>query len=195
MDETTKGNEENAADALGRVKTTYPSGATYSIFKPDGSGTVLYPNGVIAVNVTAGDGIPPGLYTTIFANKGKRDVLGSWDCLGVGSCLFPKGRVRLCTTMQGGSEYSEEGNLSFRGCRIAPSDRRCGTGDLLKSWTWDKRPLKEPLVLQLSDEFVLTVQDRTSIRIVFRCMDRQTKFEVGKVMRRKDTYLDKVSYL
>ena len=169
----TQANEESAPDALGRIRTTYPSGKTYSVFKADGSGTVYYPSGLIAVNVTAGDGIPPGLYTTIFANKQKRDVLGSWDCLGVGSCLFSSGRVRLCTTMQGGSEYSEE-------------------GDLIRSWTWDKRPLKEPIVIQLSDEFLLTVQDRTNVRVVFRCMERQTKFEVGKVMRRKDTYLDKV---
>ncbi len=76
--------------------------------------------------------------------------------------------------MQGGSEYSEE-------------------GDLVRSWTWDKKPLKEPLMLQLTDEFNLTVQDRTNIRVVFKYMERQMKFEVGKVMRRKDTYLEKVS--
>jgi hypothetical protein len=165
---------DNAPDALGRTRATYPNGSTYSIFKSDGSGTVHYSNGVIAVNVTAGDGIPPGLYTTLFANKGKRDVIGSWDCLGVGSCLFPNGRIRLCTTMQGGSEYTQE-------------------GDLIRSWTWDKNPLREPLVLQLTDEFSLTVQDRSNIRVVFKYMERQMKFEVGKIMRRKDTYLDKVS--
>jgi hypothetical protein len=107
------GDDNNAPDALGRVRTTYPNGSTYSIFKSDGSGTVNYSNGVFAVNVTAGDGIPPGLYTTIFSNKGKCDAIGSWDCLGVGSCRFPNGRVRLCTTMQGGSEYSEVGAWNF----------------------------------------------------------------------------------
>ena len=35
-----------------------------------------YPDGRIAVNVVAGDGIPPGLFTTFFKNKGKKDVIG-----------------------------------------------------------------------------------------------------------------------
>jgi hypothetical protein len=33
-----------------------------------------YPDGRIAVNVIAGDGIPPGLYTTFFRAKGRKEV-------------------------------------------------------------------------------------------------------------------------
>ena len=39
-------------DALGRVLTTYASGTPFSTFKPDGSGTVFYPKGTIAVRTT-----------------------------------------------------------------------------------------------------------------------------------------------
>ena len=63
-------------DALGGKRTFWPSGQLQSYFKKDGSGIVHYPDGRIAVNVVAGDGIPPGLFTTFFKNKGKKDVIG-----------------------------------------------------------------------------------------------------------------------
>ena len=57
-----------------RALQFYPSRKLCSYFKHDGSGTVYYPDGRIAVNVIAGDGIPPGLYTTFFRAKGRKEV-------------------------------------------------------------------------------------------------------------------------
>lgn len=87
------------------------------------SGTVYYPGNRIAVIVIAGDGIPPGLYTTFFRAKGKKDVLGSFDSAGKGTVMYPSGKVKLCITAPGGSHYEENGQP-------------------LAMWTWEKRPLK-----------------------------------------------------
>jgi hypothetical protein len=82
-------------------------------------------------------------------------------------------RVQLNTTASGGSWYSEE-------------------GECLKLWTWDKFPLKEPIVLHINDCLTLTVEDRAKVRLDFRCQEQKMTFQVGKVMRRSDTYLHKV---
>lgn len=88
-----------------------------------GSGTVYYSDERIAVVVIAGDGIPPGLFTTFFKAKGKKLCLGSFDSLGKGSVMYPSGNVMLNSTAQGGSYYEENGEVK-------------------KLWTWDKFPLK-----------------------------------------------------
>ena len=41
---------------------------------------------------------PTGLYTTFFRATGKKDVLGSFDCVGRGSVMYPSGKVAICTT-------------------------------------------------------------------------------------------------
>ena len=61
--------------------------------------------------MVAGDGIPPGLFTTFFRHKGKKDVIGSWNAVGVGSCMFPNNKVLLNTTETGGTYYDECGDL------------------------------------------------------------------------------------
>ena len=92
---------------------------------------MYYPDSRIAVSVIAGDGIPPGLYTTFFKAKGKKMVLGSFDCVGRGSVMYPSGKVLLNCTAQGGSYYEEN-------------------GEQIKLWTWEKFPLKEPLTIQVT---------------------------------------------
>lgn len=74
----------------------YPNGKLCSYMKPDGSGTVYYPDARIAVNIIAGDGIPPGLYTTFFRAKGRKEVIGSWDAVGQGSCMYAQSN-KVCT--------------------------------------------------------------------------------------------------
>ena len=161
-------------DVLGGKRTFYPSGQLCSYFKKDGSGIVHYPDGRIAVNVVAGDGIPPGLFTTFFTRKGKKDVLGSWNAVGVGSCVYKNNRVMLNTTEVGGTYYDE-------------------LGDLVRMWTWDKKPLTEPICVSLNDFIDLEVVNQKDIRATFHAGDKKVVFQMGKVMRRADSYLDKIT--
>lgn len=167
------GTQTVSKDILGGKRRMYPNGKLCSYIKQDGSGTVYYPDGRIAINIIAGDGIPPGLYTTLFKMKGKKDVIGSWDAVGVGSCMYKSGKVCLTTTAQGGSYYAE-------------------TGECIAMWTWEKRPLQEPIEVILNDCITLTVKDRANIQARFLCQEQKIVLEVGKVMRRSDTYLTKV---
>jgi hypothetical protein len=128
----------------------------------------------IAVNVVAGDGIPPGLFTTFFRHKGKKDVIGSWNAVGVGSCMFPNNKVLLNTTETGGTYYDEY-------------------GDLIRMWTWDKKPLLEPIVVALNDFISLRVVNQKEVTATFKVGENKVVFQLGKVMRRSDTYLDKVT--
>jgi hypothetical protein len=161
-------------DVLGGTRTFYPNGKLCSYFKKDGSGIVHYPDGRIAVNVVAGDGIPPGLFTTFFKHKGKKDVIGSWNAVGVGSCMYKSNKVMLSTTDSGGTYYDEY-------------------GDLIRMWTWDKKPLVEPIEVSLNDFIFLQVVNQKEITATFRAGENRVVFRLGKVMRRADTYLDKVT--
>jgi len=161
-------------DVLGGKRTFWPSGQLQSYFKKDGSGIVHYPDGRIAINVVAGDGIPPGLFTTFFKHKGKKDVIGSWNAVGVGSCNYKNGKVMLNTTDSGGTYYDEY-------------------GDLIRMWTWDKKPLQEPILVSLNDFITLEVVNQKEVTATFRAGDNKLVFKLGKVMRRSDTYLDKVT--
>ena len=140
------------------------------------SGTVYYPDKSIAVSVIAGDGIPPGLYTTFFKAKGKKMPLGSFDCVGRGSVMYPSGKVLLNATAKGGSHYYEN-------------------GEPIRMWEWDKFPLKEPIVVQVNDFMTITVVDKAHIQLIFKCQERRMIFEVGAMMRRSDTYLTKVTHM
>eukprot|EP00960_Hanusia_phi_P058316 763851-Hanusia_phi.AAC.1 len=160
-------------DILGGSRRFYPSGQLLSYIKKDGSGIVHYPDGRIAVNIVAGDGIPPGLYTTFFRHKGRKDVLGSWSCRGEGSMMYKSGKVMISTTLNGGAYYDEDGNC-------------------LRRWTWDKNPLKDAIDVKINDFLSLNITDRQNIRCTFKAQDKVLFFELGQVMRRSDTYLDKV---
>jgi len=170
----TGGSADGGEDVLGGQRTYYPSGQLCSYFKKDGSGIVHYPDGRIAVNVVAGDGIPPGLFTTFFKRKGKKDVIGSWNAVGVGSCMYSNNKVMLNTSEVGGTYYDE-------------------FGDLVRMWTWDKKPLAEPITVALNDFIDLVVVNQKDIRATFHAGDKKVVFQMGKVMRRSDTYLDKVT--
>ena len=161
-------------DVLGGKRTFYPNGKLCSYFKKDGSGIVHYPDGRIAVNVVAADGIPPGLFTTFFKHKGKKDVVGSWNAVGVGSCNYKNNKVMLNTTDAGGTYYDEY-------------------GDLVRMWTWDKRPLTEPIKVTLNEFIHLEVVSQKEVTATFRAGEIKIPFQLGKIMRRSDTYLDKVT--
>lgn len=161
-------------DVLGGKRTFYPNGQLCSYFKNDGSGIVHYPDGRIAVNVVAADGIPPGLFTTFFKAKGRKDVIGSWNAVGVGSCMYKNNKVCLSTTDAGGTYYDEQ-------------------GDLVRMWTWEKRPLLEPIEFALNDFIFLQVVNQKEITATFRSGSNTVAFRLGKVMRRSDTYLDKIT--
>ena len=175
LGETRGGTEGGGDDVLGGKRTFYPSGQLCSYFKKDGSGIVHYPDGRIAVNVVAGDGIPPGLFTTFFRRKGKKDVLGSWNAVGIGSCNYDKGgKTCVNTTEAGGSFYDEY-------------------GDLIRMWTWDKKPLLEPIEIDVNDCIHLQVVSRKEINMTFKSGDNKLSFQLGFIMRRSDSYLDKIT--
>jgi len=165
---------DGSDDVLGGKRIFYPNGQLFSYFKKDGSGIVHYPDGRIAVNVVAGDGIPPGLFTTFFKATGRKDVIGSWNAVGVGSCMYKNNKVCLSTTDAGGTYYDER-------------------GDLVRMWTWDKRPLVEAIQVALNDFIFLQVVNQKEVTATFRSGSNQIVFRLGKVMRRSDTYLDKIT--
>ena len=59
--------------------------------------------------------------------------------------------------------------------------------------TWDKKPLLEPIVVSLNDFIQLRVVNQKEVTATFKVGENKVVFQLGKVMRRSDTYLDKVT--
>jgi hypothetical protein len=155
------------------VIRNYRSGAPCLLLFPDGSGTVFYPSGRIAlvISCVATDMHIVSLFSDVGESEsGEQTLMGYFDPYGNGCVNFPNGKLRLILTPFGGCELSQQGARKRR-------------------WSWLNQvehvhaPPFQPIIFSLSNNIGVKVFSQEKINVNFYAENQVCKFRVGSKIK------------
>uniref|UniRef100_X1ZGW7 FAM194 C-terminal domain-containing protein n=1 Tax=Capitella teleta TaxID=283909 RepID=X1ZGW7_CAPTE len=161
----------------------YDDGHKFITLFPDGTGTVLYPSGRVAITISS---VELGLYTYIAQDDTPdQNVLAVFKSDGHAICnYYHHGTVRLHLDQIGGIELDQKGG------------RR-------RKWHWKEQiehvhaPPIQPITFALSPIISVRLKGQESISLTFTYAKYSCRFQVGarlKAISRQPTQIGEVSF-
>ncbi|XP_072900589.1 uncharacterized protein [Hemitrygon akajei] len=156
----------------GIMERYYPDGSKFVTMFPDGTGTVFYPSGNIAMVISALR--HKQLVYAIFEDlKWNAKMLGVFWSIGYGTCYLPSGQIWISITPRCGFYFTEQGLLR-------------------KQWLWRDchhhvhAPPYNSISLQLNSNIGVQVVSRDKIYATFKMRKRSIRFNMGAKLVLRD---------
>ncbi|XP_059821985.1 uncharacterized protein LOC132392153 [Hypanus sabinus] len=156
----------------GIMERYYPDGSKFVTMFPDGTGTVFYPSGNIAMVISALR--YKQLVYAIFEDlEWNAKMLGVFWSTGYGTCYLPSGQIWISITPRCGFYFTEQGLLR-------------------KQWLWRDchhhvhAPPYNSISLELNSNIGVQVVSRDKIYATFKMRKRSIRFNVGAKLVLRD---------
>jgi hypothetical protein len=151
------------------VIRNYRSGGACLLLFPDGSGTVFYPSGRIALVITC---VATDMHIVSLFNDEEHDqaLIGYFDPYGNGCVNWPNGKLRMILSPFGGIELGPEGLRKRR-------------------WAWwdtsehVHAPPFQPIIFSLSNHISVKIFNQEKINLNFYAENQICKFRVGSKIK------------
>ncbi|XP_072177179.1 uncharacterized protein [Diadema setosum] len=146
---------------------------------PDGSVTVHYVSGRLAVITSPAGDDRQGHYTLVYEDSEESPLLAVFTPTGRGCCYDSKGTVRLWCTEKGGMMADEKGVLTTK-------------------WEWPLPHLKlnNPVVFKINDQMSLRCANRAAVTLTFTSHKESSKIHVGQtIMASEPQSQEEMGYL
>jgi hypothetical protein len=157
------------------ISRYYDNGCLFIVIFSDGSGSVFYPNGRLAVSVVT---VGQGLFTYVIQDdSADAQIMAVFQPTGYGVVNFPTGQPRVCLNPYGGIE------LSMNGSRR----RKWNWNELdIPSYCEDHDPFPSiyPIALGVNYNFGVRIISQRNISVTFTADCRSCRFHVGTQLRR-----------
>jgi len=149
----------------------YKNGNVCMILFPNGTGSVYYPSGKIAISIAL---VSDGMHIlSAFADTEFNAIqLGIFDPYGNGNINFPNGKTRMVLSPLGGIELETDGTRKRR-------------------WLWHEMeehihaPPLQPIILSLNHQIGIKIYNQEKIHVNFYAENQVCKFKVGSKIKVK----------
>ncbi|XP_078001510.1 uncharacterized protein LOC144453994 isoform X1 [Glandiceps talaboti] len=131
---------------------------------PDGTSTVYYPSGGIAILFSrCGEG-KAGYYTLIYKDNPEMTLLAQFTPSGHGTIYHDNGKVKFLATEKGGHMADTDGTIN-------------------KKWEWPVPHQKLPvtIIIQLNEQMIFRCINHQQMQVLFTCQKETTKFNLGSI--------------
>ncbi|ESP04841.1 hypothetical protein LOTGIDRAFT_229951 [Lottia gigantea] len=150
------------------IQKNYENGKKFLMIFPDGTGSVFYPSGYLAVSICKMDA---GQFIyVVHDNSSDSRIMGVFEPNGHGCCYHNNGNVRLYFDQLDGIELDKYGAKK-------------------KKWSWKDQethvhaPPFQPICVGLNRSIGLRVMSQEHITVTFMAKNRSCRFNVGARLR------------
>lgn len=159
VSQTRKPNSMPKIPQLSKIDNTQRE--RFMVQLPDGTTSIYYPGGNVAVMASAVPNKPGELYVNCYDNDADRTCLAAFTPYGKSCCYHKNGVPALVLSEAGGVLKSEDGSVS-------------------KKWIWPKYgKMKESILFHLNKEMYVRVTSRDNVTLHFSCSRESHKINVG----------------
>ncbi|XP_070559084.1 uncharacterized protein C3orf20 homolog isoform X2 [Ptychodera flava] len=129
---------------------------------PDGTTTVYYPSGRMAICYSRSGEGKPGHYTLIYKDNPDMEMIGLFTPTGAGILYHDNGKARFLSTDKGGMMLEPDGHVA-------------------KRWEWPvpHQKLQVTIVIQLNEQMTFRCINHQQMQVLFASQKETTKLNIG----------------